>query len=134
VAAAALRRWGLQRVQSRLDFGFHRRPRLLRGDADALASVRRIAWIVDGVAHQGLWRGNCLQRSLVLWWFLRRRGLLSEIRIGVRRRPDSPSQRRELDFHAWVEFDGHVVNDESDIRTMFATFDRAIIPRGARWR
>jgi hypothetical protein len=131
LAALALDRWGLQRLQSRL-LGVARRRRV--PDPRAADDARKLAWIVDNVAKRGPWKANCLQRSLVLWWFLERRGIPAEIRIGVRRRPDRPLQSRELDFHAWVEHRGTVLNDRPDIRQLFATFDRAIAPSGARWR
>lgn len=72
---------------------------------------------------------NCLARSLVLWWLLQRRGIDSEIRIGVRR----SRQGAGMEFHAWVEHRGAVINDAADIREHFATFDRAIVPPGARF-
>jgi hypothetical protein len=46
-----------------------------------------------------------LQRSLVLNYWLRREGLPSELRIGVRKDGDA------LKAHAWVELGRHVVND-----------------------
>lgn len=135
LAAMALQRWGLQRVQQRLA---RQSPPWLApldtDDAQSLDEVRRLAWVVDGIARRSPWRANCLQRSLVLWWFLLRRGVSSEIRIGVRRSPGSPSGSRQLDFHAWVESQGRVLNDRATIRDVFATFDRAIVPRDAHWR
>lgn len=134
IAAIILDRWGLQRVQRQL-LAWSRRPRSQAMSSDlALDSARRLAWVVDGVARRGPWKANCLQRSLVLWWFLGRRGLESDLRIGVRRRPGSAGGSRVLDFHAWVEYGGIVLNDRADIREVFATFERAIAPIDARWR
>jgi hypothetical protein len=99
-----------------------------------LVAASRLAWLVDGVARRGLWKANCLQRSLVLWWLLQRRSTDAEIRIGVRRRPGTDRTDSALDFHAWVEFSNAVLNDRPDIRQVFATFDRPIVPAGARWR
>jgi hypothetical protein len=133
-AAFALDRWGLQKVQERLV----RRAPAGSGPVPAgpasFDEARRLAWVVDGTARRGLWKANCLQRSLVLWWFLLRRGIGSEIRIGVRRRPGAAPGARELDFHAWVECQGLVLNDRADIREHFATFERAIAPHDAHWR
>jgi hypothetical protein len=70
----------------------------------------------------------------VLRWFLLRHGLAGDLRIGVRRRPGEPSGSRSLDFHAWVELDGVVLNDLPDVRERFVTFDRAIVPPTAHWR
>lgn len=71
---------------------------------------------------------------MVLWWLLHRRGVGSNLLIGVRRRPGSPSGSRTLDFHAWVEHDGVVLNDVADVRDRFATFSHPIAPREATWR
>lgn len=125
--ALALRLRGLARVQTALQ----RWPRapgapVARGAADA---ARRVAWCVYVAATHGLWPANCLQRSVVTVWFLRRRRILGELRIGVRRGADG-----QLDFHAWVEHDGQVINDHSDVRDRYATFDRVIAPSGpSRW-
>jgi hypothetical protein len=134
LAAVVLDRYGLQRVQQRLARRAPLRRAPLEPDARSLDEARRLAWVVDGTARRGPWRANCLQRSLVLWWFLLRRGVNSEIRIGVRRRPGVPAGSRQLDFHAWVESQGRVLNDRANIRDVFATFDRAIVPPDAHWR
>lgn len=134
LAAVLLDRWGLQRVQQRLARRSPSHRVVSIADARALDAARKLAWVVDGTARRGPWKANCLQRSLVLWWFLLRRGIGGEIRIGVRRRPDAPPGSRQLDFHAWVELDGVVLNDRTDVREVFATFDRAIAPPDAHWR
>ena len=59
---------------------------------------------------------TCLTRSLVLTWMLRRRGVRSDLRIGVH------LARGTLYAHAWVECDGVPVNDRADIATEFAPF------------
>ena len=132
--ALALRRYGLRRVQSRLQRTFKVGSSAHPEGAD-LEAARRTAWVVDVAAKRGLWRANCLQRSVTLWWFLGRRGITSELRIGVRRRRSQDGTNSgNLDFHAWVERDGIVLNDVADIRERFATFDRAVAPPDASWR
>lgn len=125
LTALGLRRWGLAGVQSWLS-----RLTDLTGkaaaDADEHAAAVRIAWTVQVAAAYGPWPANCLQRSVTLWWFLRRRGIVADIRIGVRRASDGA-----LDFHAWVEHHGEVINDRRDLRRQYATFDRPIAPRHA---
>jgi hypothetical protein len=126
LAALALRRYKLRRLQSILGRGpVHRAPpaaaRARRVEAE------RLAWVVQVAAAYGPWPANCLQRSLVLWWFLRRQGLSGDLLIGVRRNPATDA----LDFHAWVEHDGVVINDRRDVRSRYATFDRPIVPTGA---
>ncbi len=70
-----------------------------------IARARRYAdWLQIASRHHFV-RGQCLHRSLVLHRWLRREGLPSELRIGVRK------EGRELKAHAWVELGGQVVTD-----------------------
>ena len=79
------------------------------------------AWRVVGMAvHHAPYRGNCLSGSLTLWWLLRRQGLPSDLRIGV----STLSGRFEA--HAWIEFQGNVINDRPDVGRRFSTFERPI--------
>lgn len=126
LTALALRRWGLRRVQATLAV---RRPRSRPEIVNESATARRIAWCVQVTAAYAPWPANCLQRSVVLWWFLLRRGIDSDLRIGVRR-----GDHGVLDFHAWIEHGGEVINDRPAMRAVYATFDRAIAPSSATFR
>jgi hypothetical protein len=53
-------------------------------------------------------RADCLRRSLVLWWLLRRAGLPGELRIGARKRDG------RLEAHAWVEHGGRPLEGTAD--------------------
>ena len=59
---------------------------------------------------------TCLSRSLLLVWLLHRRGVASDLRIGVR------LTQGKLDAHAWVEYEGIAVNDSPDVNAQFASF------------
>ena len=65
---------------------------------------------------------TCLTRSLLLDWTLRRRGVASQLRIGVR------LSQGELDAHAWVEVAGVPVNDRPDVSEQFAPFAEMLPP------
>jgi hypothetical protein len=93
--------------------------------AEALA--RTVARMVRAAAAYGPYRANCLQRSVALWWFLRRRGLASDVRIGTRTRAG------RFEAHAWVEFGGVALNERRDVRADFTPFDRSINPPEARY-
>jgi hypothetical protein len=86
-----------------------------RSPADPLPEALRTAAIINAAAWRGLYDATCLRRSLVLWWLLRRRGIDSSVRIGVRTEED------EFFSHAWVEFEDTVINDAPDINKRFAT-------------
>ena len=123
VSALALRLRGLAEVQQRV---LQRWPEAAPGQA-RMQEARHVAHLIDVAARRGLWRANCLQRSVTLWAALRRLGIASDLRIGVRRAPDAPG----MQFHAWVEIDEEVLNDASDVRTSYAAFDQPIVPRAA---
>lgn len=125
LSAAALRRWGLARVQERL---LRRPARVGPPPGDALACAERLSWSVQVAAAYGPWPANCLQRSVVLCWYLHRRGLHGDLRIGVRR-----TETDGLDFHAWVEHEGVVVNDRRDVRERYVVFDRPVTASQAQF-
>lgn len=127
LSALALRRWGLRRVQAALARTVPASQRTLSVSPDLMVVAERLAWCVQVSAAYGPWPANCLQRSVVLWWFLRRRGLSGDVRIGVRRN----SETGALEFHAWVEYSGMVINDRRDVRQRYAVFDRPIAPPDA---
>lgn len=100
-------------------------PRSLPNDDEARA--RCAADLVDVAARHGLWAGNCLSRSVTLWWLLRRRGIANSLRIGVR------LEGPVLLAHAWVEHGGRPLNDSAMGRTRYAAFEGNILPSAARW-
>lgn len=71
--------------------------------------ARATARLVEAAAREGPYRANCLRRSLVLWWLLRRQRVPAELRLGVRKRDGS------FEAHAWVELDGRALNDAPDV-------------------
>ena len=81
-----------------------------------------IARIVKIAARHGLWRPKCLTQSLVLWWFLRPQKIDGDLRIGVQPKGD------RLEAHAWITFQGLVLNDGDDVHLRFAPFAKPIIP------
>jgi hypothetical protein len=68
----------------------------------------RIAALVD--AAGGALRASCLPRALALSRILRSRGILHEVRIGVRK-------RRGLEAHAWVVESDRVVIGRADVES-----------------
>lgn len=87
-----------------------------------IKQARAIAKLVEIANRHGLYRPNCLQKSLLLWWLLQQQNIESELRIGVRKKTEV------LEAHAWVEYQGCVLNDRSDVDQHFAPFAGAILP------
>ena len=117
VMAAALRVAGFARIHRWLANPFVQRR--TRRDAEPHA----LAALVNAASNNLPIRCSCLTRSLLLDWMLRRRGVDSELRFGVRLIDG------RLQAHAWVEFNGAPLNDSADVAERFAPFDGRVPPR-----
>lgn len=103
---------GFNRLQQRIA---RTTPRRSRAEATAATHLRTCVVSVNRVKRfsvLGL-RGNCLSQSLALTWLLRRRGLSPTLRLGARLIDG------QFDAHAWVEYDGRVLNDTQDVGARF---------------
>lgn len=88
--------------------------------ASAALHPRRIAWLVEQAARHCPWPATCLRRSLLLWAFLLRSGVASELRLGFRK-PGGV-----FEAHAWVEWNGSPLNDAPDVRSRYAVPEPAL--------
>ncbi len=118
LTALALRLFGFKRTQTFMSRFVHADRGMNLPKGCGLQEVRGIARMVGVAARHGFYRANCLKQSLVLWWLLTRRGILSEIKIGVNR-----AGAGTLNAHAWVECGGHPLSDSEDVRQQFSTFE-----------
>ncbi len=79
-------------------------------------SIEQICAAVD-MACIWYWKeALCMQRSAATACLLKRNGVAAQMVIGVQQIP--------FKAHAWVEVDGHVVNDKPYTPTMYAVLDR----------
>jgi hypothetical protein len=92
---------------------------------EQLKRARHLAYALAVAVKYGPWRPQCLLRSLCLGWFLARQGIPSDLRMGVPLGNSVIRDSTKLDFsaHAWVEFDGVVLNDKQDIASQFSAFE-----------
>jgi hypothetical protein len=90
--------------------------------ADAAGRSAHLGKMINFVALNGLYRANCLCRSLVLLRVMQREGLPGELKIGVPKDRNARSLSI-LDAHAWVESQGTVINDHVDVAQTHAGFD-----------
>lgn len=79
--------------------------------------VRLAVRMVNAAARHGWGKATCLEKSLTLWWLLRREGIASSVRIGARK------SSGKFEAHAWVERDGIALNEPGDAHRHYATFD-----------
>jgi|SRR5882672_5071708 len=90
-------------------------------ESDRQMEVRaKIVSAMNAVVLNGPWRPNCLERSLALLWLFQLNSVECELHIGGRK-----SQGR-FEAHAWVEWDGQVLNDSTDVHKHYARFDAPI--------
>jgi hypothetical protein len=78
--------------------------------------VRRVAWLVGVAATHHIVHVSCLPRSLTLSRLLARRGVATEVRVGVR------TDAGKLSAHAWVEWHGRPLGDPGRMRDGFLPF------------
>ena len=117
IVATSLKIVGLQRTQSWLTRNAlaPMRPATEQTRADA----RRAVNIVAAAYRQHPVRSSCLPRTVVLWSLLRRRGIGADVRIGVR--SDTQGQ---FQAHAWLEWNGEVLNDAADVDSQYLPLSR----------
>jgi hypothetical protein len=117
--ALSLKFRGLGFTQTALARWFKATQLPLSSEERHLIIVRAIRMVQLAARYCQPW-ANCLKKSLVLWGLLRRQGIDSELRIGVKR------EAGNFEAHAWVEWEGIVLNDTQDVRERFAMFERPI--------
>lgn len=103
-------------------------PSLKQITIDSRGYAEVAARMVRAAVHHGLGRPSCLEESLVLWWLLGRRGIPSQLRIGIKK--DSA----KFEAHAWVELDGAALNEPETPHDHYAAFEGEIsaAPPGPR--
>lgn len=91
------------------------------GSSHTFAQVQSTTYLVEVAAQNGIYRANCLQRSLVLWWLLYQQRINSNLRIGVSKAENT------LLAHAWVEYQGNILNDRPDVGQTYKPFARPVV-------
>jgi len=99
-------------------------PRVQGLTSDVQRRIQRTVGMVCLAARHALGAPTCLPQSLACWWLLRRQGIDSDLRIGTRK------ENGQFEAHAWVEYQGLVLNDRSDVQQRFTPFAEAIEPFG----
>ena len=122
IVATSLKTVGLRRTQSwlaRNSLG----PMVPR-TGQTRANVRRAAQMVAVACRRHPLRSSCLPRTVVLWSLLRRRGIDTNVRIGVRGDTEANFQA-----HAWLEWNGEVLNDAAEVGSQYLPFNPPVFDR-----
>ena len=87
-----------------------------------LQSAERLAQLAAIAGRRGAVTATCLRQSLLVYGWLRRRGLAPEHVLGVRKLDDS------FDAHAWVELQG-IALGQSELAHQPFTAGRRAVPQ-----
>jgi transglutaminase superfamily protein len=122
IVATSLKTVGFRRTQ--LWLTRNSRGAIVPSTEQTRANVRRTAQVVAVACRRQPLRSSCLPRTIVLWSLLRRRGIVTDIRIGAR-----SNSQGEFQAHAWLEWNGEVLNDVADIGRQYRPFNRPAFDR-----
>jgi len=89
-------------------------------DTSASSSAQLTVRMVRAAVRNSLGHPTCLEESLALWWLLRRQGISSDLRVGVRK------DGEKFEAHAWVERAGIALNEPEARHQHYAAFDAAL--------
>jgi hypothetical protein len=94
-----------------------------------LGTAPSIARMGEAVARSLPFKPTCLEKSLVLWWLLRRHRIPADLRIGVRKDVSG-----DFEAHAWVEADGVILGESGEDHALFVPLEGAIQSHGTQSR
>lgn len=109
----SLRTIGLRRTQRWLGLNRPMAPQAHPPASTTMADAQRLAELAAIAGRRGPLNTTCLRQALAVQWWLRRRGLDSQLRLGARMVGES------LDAHAWVELDGTPLAQDNLLHTAF---------------
>lgn len=72
------------------------------------------------------YQASCLAESLLLWGILQCYGIGARFCLGVR------TITGPLDAHAWVSYQGRILNDIQRVQSIYATFDLGYLKPGSK--
>lgn len=82
--------------------------------ADAIADGVRLAELAEIAGRRGAVEASCLRQALIVWWWLRRRGLPAQLCVGANGSGES------FAAHAWIELQGVALTQN---KLPYRTFD-----------
>lgn len=80
--------------------------------------AHRTCRMVRAALHYFPVKFTCLEESLTLWFLLRKQGISSRLRIGVRKTDE------KFEAHAWVELAGEALNQPEHLHRHYAAFEK----------
>ena len=109
--------FGYQKVYAFLESHPGKRD-LFPGQAEeALDKAKRCAYLVSVASQYGFIRATCLRQALLVFWFMRCKGIFTDLRIGVRR------EGKSVIAHAWLKYGDTVISEGSQVENNFTAFE-----------
>ena len=115
--ALTLKSIGFRKAQTFLSKHLPKKPKISIHEDMQLEEARSVARMVSVAANHGPYHANCLKRSLLVWWLLGRRGIATDLKIGVNKDPE------DFSAHAWIEYRGNILIDATGIEDRFSAFN-----------
>lgn len=112
---ASLRLRGYNRTFAWLQKRLDPEARLASGSGELVQQTSRM---VRAARRYSLAKFTCLEESLTLWYLLRKQGIATQLRIGVRK------MEGKFEAHAWVEYEGAALDQSGEVHQHYAAFDR----------
>ncbi len=87
--------------------------------AEKVIAHDTIDFVCSAVNYACVWypkQALCLQRSFVTTYLLRKHGVPAQMVLGAQKLP--------FKAHAWVEVNGRVVNERSDVQATYGVWER----------
>lgn len=103
---ASLRLLGYRRTCRLLD-AFSRHDVYRHPNRDESEHAERLAQLALVAGRRGAVHASCLRQALALNFLLRKKGLASEVRLGI-----APPDGNGFNAHAWVELDGIALGEQ----------------------
>jgi hypothetical protein len=114
---AGLRSMGYRRLRASLAAHPQHLTKYPGNEVEAIEVSRHVSYLVTVAARHGLLQPSCLRQSLLIWWLLRRKGIPTDLRIGVKK------QGVQLYAHAWIRLGNEIINDSVEVECNFSAFD-----------
>lgn len=90
---------------------------------DELKLVRRYTNYLFLYHKQFPFVGKCLARSLTLWFLLKRSGIETDLRFGIKK------ENQGILAHAWVEHQGNALMTEDERKENFIPFSESVLTK-----
>jgi len=117
VIALSLKLKGFNMTQAFLSKHIPAKRKCFLPENEELEIAQSTARMLSIAAHNGLYKASCLERSLATWWLLQRKGIHTELKIGVSKKA------KNFAAHAWLEYPGNVLAERTDLKDCFSAFD-----------